>query len=263
MKIYRINDLDLAVAEEGAGQPVVLIHAFPLDHTVWVEQIEALKIQRRVIAPDLRGFGRSGATPGKVTLDQYADDLAAMLGTLAITEPVVLAGISMGGYIAFRFFEKYRSRVRAMILCDTRAAADTPQAAAGRLETAQRVECEGPQVLDMMLPRMMSSTTLQARPDIIENMRLAILRGSATGLAAAARGLAERSDFSTLLPRIDCPVLLVVGKHDAISTPAAMGAMVRAIPGAQLVEIDDAGHLAPLERPAEVNRAMIEFLDRL
>ncbi|MGD0900932.1 MAG: alpha/beta hydrolase [Thermoguttaceae bacterium] len=263
MRTIRANGIDLAVDDSGpSGRVVVLVHGFPLTHEIWRDQIAALAPHYRIIAPDLRGFGRSGVTPGRVTIDQFADELAAALDALGIAEPVVLAGLSMGGYIAMRVFEVHRARLAGLVLCDTRAAADTPQAAAARLESAARVEREGPAMLaEAMLPKMLSAATFAGRPDLVDRLRRMILGGDARGLAAAARGLAARPDFTPLLPRIDLPVLAIVGREDAISTPAEMGALVRAIGGARLVEIDAAGHMAPLEKPAEVAAAIAEFLD--
>jgi len=111
MKTVRLRDIDLAVSDQGSGRPLVLVHGFPLTHAIWDEQVRALAPGRRVLAPDLRGFGQSGVTPGRVTMDQFAHDLAAMLDALEVAEPVVLAGLSMGGYIAMRFFELYRRRL--------------------------------------------------------------------------------------------------------------------------------------------------------
>ena len=143
MPTLKLPGVDLSLADHGAGRPVVLIHGFPMDHSIWVHQAQSLAPHYRVIAPDLRGAGRSSVTPGKTTVEQWADDLAAMLDALKINEPIVLGGLSMGGYVAFRFFQAHRSRLAGLILCDTKAAADTPQAAAGRLESALRLEREG------------------------------------------------------------------------------------------------------------------------
>jgi pimeloyl-ACP methyl ester carboxylesterase len=288
MKTVHLHDIDLAVADGGSGRPVVLLHGFPLTHAIWEQQIAALVPKQRVLAPDLRGFGQSGVTPGRVTMRQFADDLAAMLDALKIDEPIVLGGLSMGGYVAFRFFQAHRSRLAGLILCDTKAAADTPQAAAGRLETAQRLErpradssivwtiCragrketarrewEGTRFLaDTMLPRLLAPATLVGRPEVVDRLRWMILAGNPIGYAATLRGLAERPDFTPLLPRIDCPTLLIVGRQDAISTVAEMNAMAGAIPGSRIVEIDNAGHVTPLEAPGEVTAAMEQFLTEL
>ncbi len=264
MTTLALPGVDLALADHGEGRPLVLIHGFPMDYSIWAEQVQALASHYRVIAPDLRGFGHSSVTPGKVTVQQWSDDLAAMLDALKIGEPIVLGGLSMGGYVAFRFFQAHRSRLAALILCDTKAAADTPQAAAGRLETAQRVEREGSRFLaDAMLPRLLAPATLDGKPGVVDRLRQMILAGDPVGYAATSRGLAERPNFTPLLPRIDCPTLLIVGRQDAISTAAEMNAMARAIPHSRIVEIDGAGHVTPLEAPGEVSRALWEFLSEL
>ncbi len=264
MLTIKLPGVDLALRDVGEGRPVVLIHGFPMDHSIWAEQVGSLATRWRVIAPDLRGFGRSSVTPGKVTVEQWADDLAAMLDALAISEPIVLGGLSMGGYVAFRFFQAHRERLAGLVLCDTRAAADTPQAAAARLETAERTEREGSRFLaDTMLPRLLAPATLQGRPEVADRLRRMILAGNPVGYAATSRGLAERPDFTPLLPAIDCPALLIVGRQDAISTVAEMNAMARAIPGARIVEIEGAGHATPLEAPGEVTAAIEKFLSEL
>lgn len=255
---------DLPVREFGHGRPIVLLHGFPMDHSIWDQQVEALAARYRVITPDLIGASGSPTAPDKVTVPAWADALAATLDALKIDGPIVLGGLSMGGYIALQFFQAHRARLAGLILCDTRAAADTPQAAAGRFETAARLEREGASFLpDAMLPRLLAPATLAGKPDVVERLRKTILAGDPCNYAATLRGLAERSDFTSMLPKIDCPTLLIVGRQDAISPPAEMEAMARAIPSARLMEIEDAGHVTPLEAPEAVSRAMEEFLDSL
>jgi pimeloyl-ACP methyl ester carboxylesterase len=217
-----------------------------------------------VIAPDLRGLGRSPAADGKVTMEQFADDLAALLDGLGIAEPVVFCGLSMGGYIALQFWHKHRARLRGLVLCDTRAAADTPAAAAARLTLADRVLLEGPEPLvEIMLPRLFGAATCRQRPDVVEELQSVMMGTDPRGIAAAARGMAERPDMTGLLGQIACPTLVVVGQHDAISPPAEMRGMAEAIPGAKFVEIPDVGHMSPLENPTAVNAALAEFLSTL
>jgi pimeloyl-ACP methyl ester carboxylesterase len=194
----------------------------------------------------------------------FADDLVALLDALQISEPVVFCGLSMGGYVAFQFWRKHADRLRAMILCDTRAVADTPEAAAARAAMADRVLREGPApLMETMLPRVLGATTRRQRPDLVENVRQVMLATDPRGLAAASRGLAERPDMTASLPQIGCPTLVVVGSEDAVSGPAEMRGIAEAIPGARFVEIPSAGHLAPLEKPAVVNAAIAEFLTPL
>jgi len=259
--MLHLSAVELPVFQRGQGRPVVLLHGFPMDHSIWDHQVQSLAPRYRMITPDLGYVSRNPAA-GKVTIQQWADGLADMLDALKIDEPVVLGGLSMGGYVAFQFFRAHRARLAGLILCDTRAAADAPQAAAGRLEMAARLEREGTSFLpETMLPRLLAAATLDRKSEVVEHLRRVILAGDAGGYVATLRGLAERPDFTSLLAEIDCPTLLIVGRHDPISTVAQMSAMARAIPAARLVEIEEAGHVTPLEAPEAVSAAMGEFLD--
>ncbi len=264
MQTHNVNGIELALLDRGSGPAVVLVHGFPLDHTMWDAQIDPLAENHRPIVPDLRGFGQSGVTEGVVTMEQFADDLAAMLDALNVSEPVALCGLSMGGYIVFQFWRKYPARVRGLMLCDTRALTDTPEMAVGRLEMADRIVREGPEpLIDGMMPKLFAEETIRERPEVAESLRRVMLSHDRQGIAAAGRGMAERPDVTSMLAQIDCPTLVVVGQFDAISTPDEMRAIAGAIPGSQLVEIAGSGHMSPMEKPAEFNRAMLEFLATL
>jgi 3-oxoadipate enol-lactonase len=292
VKSLTIGGMELCFVDRGAGRPLLLVHGFPLDHTMWTGQIEALSAQYRVIAADLPGFGRSPARKGvgsllqerpatnlrpapgfaektpdpfaRVSMEQFADDLAALLDGLKIGEPVVLCGLSMGGYIAFQFWRKYAARLAGLILCDTRASADMPEGAAARRAMADRVLGEGPAPLvESMLPKLFSETTRQRNPHIVDGLRAVLAAGNPHGIAAAARGMAERPDMTSMLGQIGCPTLVIVGQDDVLSPPADMRRMAGAIPGAKVVEIPAAGHMSPLENPAAVTGAIAEFLATL
>jgi 3-oxoadipate enol-lactonase len=254
------------VSDVGQGPPLLLVHGFPLHHQMWREQMAVLSSRQRVIAPDLRGFGASPPRADKMTaadtmtMEDYADDLNALLEALAIREPVTLCGLSMGGYIAFQFWRKHPERVARLILCDTRAVADTPEAAKGRLEMADRALKEGASVAAGMLPKLLAPATQQSRPELTAFVREMIEGAHPRGIAAAQRGMAERPDMTSLLPRINIPTLVIVGAEDAISTPAEMQTIAAAIPGSVFVSVPEAGHLSPLENPEVVNRAIQRFL---
>ncbi len=261
MKRVPIGDIELAVIEQGQGVPLLLVHGFPLDHSMWAAQIEGLSDTCRVIAPDLRGFGQSDVTDSIVTMAQLADDLAALLAALEISEPVVFCGLSMGGYVAWEFFKRHRARVRSLVLCDTRAVGDAPGVAQTRRETAEKVLAEGPQVLvDSMVPRLFGNATVANKPELVEQTRQVMMATVPQGIAAAARGMGERIDATSLLPEVDCPTLVVVGEEDAISTAEEMRTFAQAIPKAQFVEIAGVSHMSPLEAPDPVNKAIREFV---
>jgi len=263
MKTFSINGTKISFVDSGNGTPLLLVHSFPLDHSMWDGQIEALSARYRVIAPDLRGFGQSGVSEGVVTMDQFAGDLADLLVFLGI-DKVVLCGLSMGGYIALEFWRKYANRLRALIFCDTRAKNDTPEAAANRLVVAEKVIREGSHtVADAMIPKLFSPITMQEQPHLAEKIKQVIDRTDLRGIAAAALGMAQRADFTAELARIRCPTLLIVGESDAISPVAEMQAISKAVPNAEFKTIPQAGHMAPLEQPQAVNAAIEDFLRRM
>jgi 3-oxoadipate enol-lactonase len=264
MQTLSINHTSIAFHDSGRGQPLVLVHGFPLDHTMWKGQIAGLSSQHRVIAPDVRGFGASGVSEGIVTMEQMADDVAALVDALDIREPIVLCGLSMGGYIALEFWRKHAGKLKALILCDTRAEADKPEVAANRLALADRVLGEGPQPLvDSMLPKIFSPRTYADQPRIVAETERVMLGTDPRGIAAAAQGMAQRRDFSAELKNIRVPTLALVGADDALTPPADMLAIAAAIPLAQTCLIPAAGHMAPLEQPTATNAAIVSFLANL
>jgi 3-oxoadipate enol-lactonase len=261
MRTVSLADVELAVKDLGSGLVLLFVHGFPLDHTMWQAQIDEFSQRYRVLAPDLRGFGQSTLGDGLVTMRRYADDLAAMLDRLSVKNKIVFCGISMGGYIAWQFWQKYAERLAALVLCDTRAVADTPQAKTGRAELAARVKAAGPQAAaDAMLPKLFGPESQRDHPAAVAKTRAAILRNSPAGIAAALDGMANRPDASDTLAGINVPTLVIVGELDTLSPPAEMRGIADSIPGAQFSLIPAAGHMSPLENPGAFNAALIRFL---
>lgn len=264
LKRIDIPGATLSVLDVGQGSPILFVHGFPLDHTMWREQASELSRDFRCVVPDLRGFGQSTVTVGTVTMEQFADDLAELLDALAITEPVVLCGLSMGGYIAWQFARRHAARLRGLILCDTRAVPDSAEAAANRRKLAEDVVRTGPElVANAMLPKLFSDRATDRRTELKDDLRRVILATDPRGIAAASRGMAERADTRPWLPTIDCSVLVLVGEQDVISTPSEMSEIASALRQATFRVIADAGHLAPLENPGPTNEAIREFLAAL
>lgn len=249
------------VVDRGAGPAVLLVHGFPLDHSMWQAQLDALSMNNRLIVPDLRGFGRSTVTAGTVTMEQMADDLVALLDALGVQQPVCVCGLSMGGYIALAFWRKYRQRVRSLVLCDTRSAADAPEAAAARRTLADKATAAGmEQVAEAMLPKLIHPDTPKLRPQVTTAVKQMILGTNPRGAAAALRGMAIRPDCADLLPTINVRTLVFAGEKDAISPPDEMRKIAAAIPSAKFVEIPEAGHMSPMENPERVNAELLTFL---
>jgi pimeloyl-ACP methyl ester carboxylesterase len=228
---------------------------------MWRGQIDELSEDFHVLAPDLRGFGGSDISPGLVSMQQFADDLASLLDQRGIRQSIIFCGLSMGGYIAWQFWRRHVDRLSRLILCDTRAAADTTEAAQARCETARRVLQEGTAFLaETMIPKLFSERTRLQNRSIVAATRRSIEMAPRTGVAAALCGMAERADATPWLPDIQIPTLVLCGQQDAISPVAEMQAIADAIPGAEFAVIPACGHMAPLEGPIHVNKAIRGFL---
>ena len=260
--IFQIDNRKVNVFRAGSGTPVLLVHGFPLDHSMWTNQTHALSSEYQVIAPDLRGFGKSAGTSSPVTtMAEFADDLASLIISLNLGNPVTFCGLSMGGYIAWQFFDRHRELLDRLILCDTKASADSNEAKDVRLTTADRVLKEGSDFLaDSMVEKLFSPATRAEQPDLVSQTQAVIRSTSAQAIAAAQRGMADRPDMTGMLTSIDIPTLVIVGEEDAITTSREMKSVAEQIPDAQFVEVQRAGHMAPLEQPDQVNSAIRGFL---
>lgn len=240
--------------------PLVLLHAFPLHAGMWAAQREAMTPQ--VICPDQRGFGSARLLAGDLpSVDTLADDVADLLDAQGINEPIALGGLSMGGYVAMAFWRRHRSRVAALILADTKAGADGPEAAADRERIATEVEAAGSSAqLVSMLPKLLGTTTREQRPDVVAEVSAMIEAADPHAVAWAQRAMAGRPDSFSDLALVDVPALVIVGAQDALSPPTEARAMADAMPGARLVELPGAGHLSALETPEAFTAAVRDFL---
>jgi pimeloyl-ACP methyl ester carboxylesterase len=252
----------LAFDDDGPGPVVALIHGFPLDRTMWEPQIDEVGSLYRIIAPDLRGCGESAVPDGVYTVDLLADDVIDTLDALEITEPIVVGGLSMGGYVVMSLALRYPARFRGLMLMNTRAAADPPSTAKVREELARIVEESGKPdaVVDSMLPKLFSPATYTKRPEIIGPVKDQMMRSNPRGLANILRGLAIRPDRTAELGRIGVPTLVLAGADDQMIPVEESQRLADGIPGARLVMIPEGGHLATLENKAAANAAILEFL---
>jgi pimeloyl-ACP methyl ester carboxylesterase len=255
----------LSYADEGPGPAVVLLHGFPLSRAMWAEQIPSLGAIYRVIAPDLRGHGDSPAPEGVYTMDEMADDVIETLDSVPIPEPIVLGGLSMGGYVALSIVLRYPERVRALLLLDTQAGADSTEVAAGREVTARSVleANSAAPIVDAMVGRLFSPVFREERPEKVEPIRTAMAQATPRGIAGALRGMANRPDRRGDLAKIAVPTMVLVGEADVITPPAVARSLAEAIPGARLEVIPAAGHMAPYENPSVANAVILRFLESL
>ncbi|WP_326670517.1 alpha/beta fold hydrolase [Streptomyces sp. NBC_01257] len=253
---------DLGPAD-GPLPPVVLVHGHPFNRTMWQRQAAVLVAAgRRVIVPDLRGYGESGVVPGRTLLADFACDIAALLDHLGVARAVV-GGVSMGGQIAMEFHRSYPGRVAALVLSDTSPAAETEDGKAFRNRLADRLLAEGMDgYADEVIGKMLAPYNVTALPDVAAQV-LGMMRGTdPEGAAAALRGRAERPDYRGSLAGARVPVLVVVGADDFYTPVADARGLHELIPGAELVVIEGAGHLPGLERPEAFDEALVRFLAR-
>jgi pimeloyl-ACP methyl ester carboxylesterase len=244
----------------GSGDPILLVHGFPLSSQLWTETAEALSATHRVIVTDLRGHGRSDASP-ETSMTQYAGDLAAVLDAADEQRPVVLAGLSMGGYIAMEFVRHDPLRVRALVLADTRHDADSPAKVQEREALAQRVLKEGPKVVaDGMVGKLFGP---EASENLKSEWRSIMAATSPQGVAAALRAMGARPDSTDTLRNWKRPCLIIVGDTDAITPPDVARQMHDLVPGSQLAVIPGAGHMTPVEQPEAFAGFVEKFLKTL
>jgi pimeloyl-ACP methyl ester carboxylesterase len=262
-----MTDLDapdnaLAHADVGRGLPVVLLHAFPLNRSMWEPQIAALFGECRCIVPDLRGFGDSPKS-GPYSMDVFADDVIALLDALLIDQAVI-AGLSMGGYVTLNIWRRYRRRVRALVLADTRAAADTAEGRQKRDELIELARRDGSAaVAERQITGLIGKTTREKQPELVDRMRNIMAGESSAGMIGALEAMKARSDSTSLLAEIDVPTLVVVGDEDVITPVKEARQMHERIRGSRLEVIPAAGHLSNVERPAAFNAALSDFVGSL
>lgn len=259
----RIHGINLAFSDEGQGEALVFVHAFPLSRAMWEPQIQAFSPHHRVIAVDLRGHGESDVVLWHFTLDDYADDLAALLAARGIAR-AVFVGLSMGGYTLFSLYRRHPHLVKGLVLADTRAQADSEEGKAGRLTLAQTAYRQGMEaVAEAMLPKLLAPDSLHDRQEVMGRVRGMIGRNDPAGVIVDLMAMAERPDSTSLLSTISCPTLVIVGEDDVATPPSEARYMADRIPHARLITIPNAGHLSNLEQPDRFNQALDQFLSAI
>lgn len=255
-----INGITLAFNDQGTGLPLVFLHAFPLNRTMWSDQEKALSSQHRVVTIDLRGHGESDAPLWHYSLDQAADDVRSLLDYLSIQQ-AVFVGLSMGGYLLFAFYRKYPDRVKGMVLADTKAQGDTDGGKQARFDMAQIAYRQGASVIaDIMIPKLLSPATIQTRPELVQRVRKMIEGNQVSGIAGDLMAMAERCDSVPLLKQITCPTQIIVGELDLPTPPTDAQLMANQISGARLVVLPAAAHLSNLEAPDPFNATLRSFV---
>jgi len=262
MATIRSTDAQLYYEVVGAGPSVVLLHPFPLNHHFWAAIAAQLSRRYRLIIPDLRAHGASELGDGPATMQKLADDLARICGEEKAGK-TMFVGVSIGGYVLFEFWRRYREQVAALVLANTRARAETPESKAARLQAAGRVLREGTAgFVEDMLSRLLSQVTRTNRPEIVDAARTMMQTMSADDVAEVQRGIAQRPDSVATLATIHVPTLIIAGEEDSVPL-SEFELMRQRIAGSELRVISRAGHYAALEKPEEFGGLLRGFLDKL
>lgn len=257
-----MSEIELHVEISGSGTPVLLIHGFPFTSRMWRPQLDA-GLGGRLLAPDLPGFGASAAIEPPHSVERLAEACLAVLDAHNISEPAIVGGLSMGGYIALAAARLFPQRLRGLMLLSTRAGADGAEAKANRDKAIATAQEQGPGPAgEGMFPKLLAPENYNEQPAAAEELK-AIMQGATTeGVVMGLTVMRDRPDSTPALADISVPTLIVHGEEDQVIPKSEAEAMAAAIPGSQLHLIAKAGHLPNLEQPAEFNRVVAEFLKR-
>jgi pimeloyl-ACP methyl ester carboxylesterase len=257
------DDAKISFEIQGEGPPLVLLHPFPANHEIWAPVAERLAAKYRCILPDLRAHGDSEAGVGPALMARHAQDLNRVCEKAGVGK-AVFAGVSIGGYVLFEFWRQSPERAHALIFCDTRASADTPEARAARLKSAEDILQTGPEpFVEALLPKLLGATTRRDRPELVEQARKMAAKMLTERIAAVQQGMAARPDSIPTLATITVPTLVVVGEEDTLTPRADAEVIAKGIAGSRLETIPRAGHFAPFEQPEATAAALLGFLDSL
>ena len=255
-----INDLSVFLSGNNNLKPILFIHGFPFDHLMWKEQFEEFSKDYLCISYDIRGLGESPAGDGQFTMEAFVDDLETVVNEFKPAKPV-LCGLSMGGYISLRAMERIQEKFSALILCDTKSAADNNEGKLKRAAAIKQIN-EGKFdefietfVLNCFGESFVKNNTTEFR-EVVDRSK----KNSPTGVKGCLLAMTGRTDTTESLSKINLPTLVICGSEDKLSPPDVMKAMANKISNSKFVLIENAGHMTPIEKPAEVNNAIKEFL---
>lgn len=261
---YQLDNGFLAYDQNGIGIPLLFIHGYPLSRRIWIPQLEGLADIASMITLDIRGHGESYPFVGPYLMDLLAVDCKRLIDALNIKTPILVCGLSMGGYVTFALFRKYPQIFRGMILTSTKPGPDSSDAKRNREVSIKNVREYGvPFIADNMLPKIVSPVTLSAKPDLVNTIRDIMIETSVQGVVGALNGMRDRPDSSPLLPHINIPVLIIHGADDQLIPIQEANSMSQQISNSRLITIPEAGHLPNLEQPEIYNKAIRDFIQSL
>ncbi|MBL7856383.1 MAG: alpha/beta hydrolase [Cyclobacteriaceae bacterium] len=259
-----LDKITLSYDDVGDGDiPVIFLHGYPFDKTMWRGQLDFLQSSNRLIPCDIRGFGKSIDEESKLSIDLFADDLIHLMDKLSIDKAIV-CGLSMGGFIALNAMKRFPDRFEALILCDTQCIADTPEVKAKRYKTIDEIESSGVTIFNEgFIKSVFHSDSITNKKEVVEELRRVVFSNSKHGIVQGLVALAERSETCSTLNEITVPVLIICGREDEVTPLSQSELMHEAIKESILQVIDKAGHVSNLEHPDIFNEHLLEFLTAL
>jgi pimeloyl-ACP methyl ester carboxylesterase len=256
---------DLAVFTEGNRnkKPIIFVHGFPYDHTMWDKQIDELRSNYFCVTYDIRGLGQSTIGDGQYTMESFVDDLETIINELNLDKPI-LCGLSMGGYISLRAVERNESDYSALILCDTKSSADDNEGKIKRADGIKKINTLGvKQFVNDFVPLCFAFKSITDSNDEYLLVLQKALSSNALGVKGCILAMAGRTDTTSYLSKIKIPTLLLCGEDDRLTPPDVMELMAERIPGSQFEIVPGAGHMSPIENASFVNNRIKKFLGRI
>ncbi len=259
--LTEVNDTTISYKDVGEGDtPILFLHGFPFDKSMWKGQIDSLKASNRVITIDIRGFGKSTDEKSKLSIDLFGDDLIAFMDKLTI-DKAIICGLSMGGYIALNVVKRFPDRFKSLILCDTQCIADAPEVKEKRNETIEQINLEGADAFnEKFVKSVFHPDSLVNKMELVESLRSIVFANSKEIIIAGLTALSDRSETCSSLEKIRIPTLIICGRQDLVTPLAQSELMQKQIRGSVLKIIDNAGHVSNLEQPEEFNKHLLKFL---
>jgi pimeloyl-ACP methyl ester carboxylesterase len=258
----RFTDITMNYEVIGSGRPILFLHGYPLSQEIWKPQRQGLSSNFMVITPDLRGHGKTTASPGIYSMELLAMDCAALIDAIGLTKPITICGLSMGGYVSFAFHRLFPHKVKSLVLTATRSGADSEEMKINRERSELLAREAGAfAIAESMASKLFSPNTYETNPEIVDSVKKIMARTSVEGIVGTLQGMRQRVDSTPYLASITVPTLIIHGNNDQLIPLTEAQIMQKAIPNSKLTLIPDAGHLPNLEQPEKFNQVIRDFME--
>ncbi|WP_291094849.1 alpha/beta hydrolase [Flavobacterium sp. UBA2787] len=256
-----VNNIKLSYNDVGIGKiPIVFLHGFPFNKSMWDNQLKTFEETHRFISVDFRSFGQSTNDDSALSMDLLGDDLIGFLNALNLRR-VIICGLSMGGFVALNAITRYPERFAALILCDTNCVADKPEQKEKRYKTIEEIEQNGTsKFAATFLDSVFADDTYSSDKELVKKINADILANSPEVITNGLKALAMRNETCSKLAEITVPTLIICGREDEVTPLEQSEFMNKHIKDSTLKVINNAGHLSNMEQPQAFNAELLEFL---